>query len=110
MPSEKFVVGHTYYSCGWRLQPEGVVGMVFTWIYEGYVHQPGRSSLSCDVPEHFYQFVEMNGWLVKQVHKKARAHSVSIPSAKMADERMLTWAEFINSVREVDEHIMRKER
>jgi hypothetical protein len=107
MQSDKFVVGHTYYTCGWRIQPEGTVGMVSTWIYEGYVHQPGRSSLSCDIPEHFYQFVEINGWLTLQVYKKARAHKVAIPSAKMAEERMLTWGEFVKSVRELDEHMAR---
>jgi hypothetical protein len=110
MPSEKFVVGHSYYECGWRLQPEGTVGMVSTWIYEGYVHLPGRSSLSCDVPEHFYQFVEIHSWLVKQVHKKAQAHSVAIPSTKVAEESMLTWAELINHIRELDEHVIRRDQ
>jgi hypothetical protein len=107
MQNTKFVVGQKYYTCDWGVQPEGTGGMVSTWIYEGYVHQPWRSSLSCDIPAHFYQFVEINGWLTLQVHKKARAQKIAIPSAKMAERSMLTWSEFVESVRELDEHIAR---
>jgi hypothetical protein len=31
MQSEKFVVGHKYYTCDRGVQPEGTGGMVSTW-------------------------------------------------------------------------------
>lgn len=97
---DKFVNGESYYRCGFGV-PESPI--VSTWIYLGYEHTPGRSSNSCDQPEHFYAFEEYEHWESRQHRNGRKPMVLLIPSLKQAHESFLTWEEFLKEIDEFRE-------
>lgn len=70
------------------------VPWITTWVYVGYVHTPGKSSGSCDKPEHFYYFKEYDPTASGIPPSDWKTQGVYVPTLKQAIESKLTWDEF----------------
>lgn len=105
MATDKFRAGHVYYQCGHPADP-ACEPVISSWVYEGFVNRPKVNSLSCDVPFHFYAFIEWNGWLAKsQGEADPCPQTLYIPSADQANDSMLTWQELADWVREINDEL-----
>ena len=93
-----FKIGSLYYECG--LVTGGrkrSVPWITTWIYVGYVRTPGRSSKSCDKPEHFYHFLEFEPRMAHILRSQWKRPGAYIPSLRQAVESRVTWDELWSS-------------
>ena len=99
MTTERFVPGSVYYQFGAAADPAGQP-VVSSWVFVGVQHTPGRSSGSCDVPEHFYTFEEWNGWFARQHFGDSSVQILRIPSFRQACNSMLTWSELREAMEE----------
>src|SRR4051812_18061207 len=85
-----FKINQVYYQCGIKPIPGGgYAPIISSWVYLGFVHRPGCSSLSCDVPEHFYEFQDFP-------HINPNAPLDTSPAPKLGlctwkGESMMTW-------------------
>jgi hypothetical protein len=98
MDQGKLKKGAIYYQCGEAAAPAGFGILITTWVYEGYVHdERSGSSASCEVPHHFYSFLDYDDWSRQQAEGggDARMKKLYIPNLRQAELSMLTWDELL---------------
>lgn len=90
--NRQFDIGSLYYTCALvRNLNNLLVPWVTTWVYMGHVHTPGKSSKSCDVPEHFYYFIQYDPVMARMPRENWDSPGVYIPSLKHALRLKVTW-------------------
>jgi len=94
--NKRYKVGCLYYQCGIASDlNQHAVPFIETWVYMGYVHTPGRSSDSCDKPEHFYYFKKWEPGMAHTPPEKWETTGIYVPSLKQALQSRLTWKQLM---------------
>jgi len=100
---EEFRLETVYY----RVYPQkdlhgNYVPVVTTWIYLGYVHRPGVSCDTCERPEHFWGFQEVDYEVDLRRRDSWTAPRNFFARSKDAVREMLTWDELIQELSQMN--------
>jgi hypothetical protein len=94
----KFKIGALYYSHGMGPRRKPVIS---TWVYQGY-RRRGVSSVSCDQPHYFYEFVAFetmdDPWKRPKRGRRWKGLNLGIPSRAQAEMTMRTWSELMSDL------------
>jgi hypothetical protein len=97
LANKRYKIGSLYYECGMVSDLNGrYVPWTVTWVYMGFVHTPGCSSVACDVPEHFYYFKRFEGTMAHSPPEKWKTTGVYVPSLRQAMRTKLTWKQMLS--------------